>query len=977
MAYNPSGGGYPIIQPSSSNESFTRPPPSSRISSVSDLSSPDFYEPDIRGQDAGNFISPQASQSNLQSHQCDTYGRDDSNVSHVQISAVPGSPLDQPRPFSAAFVRMPESRPRGPPLSQTAASNRSRFPWGQTDRYEPVSPVDPSSTGRSANNGLSGRLRSIRSIGSYASRHLSKHSSIPEGDEMDMSLIGNASGYGVGGAVYGRIEEENEREEGIGTLGVDLTSFTGPETSHDVATVLKFRELEQQGHLTGGLGSGLKPDITIRSKDLLSPTSPLEVSRGLSRRTSRRETVLGRELSRRDIGQREANKTGKIIEVLVDDGAEGSGQVDISVYAAEGTPPVEFDPLRNRQPTLKPAKEIYYPQPNWKPHSMRWPYLTALITVSIALAVAQEILYQKSRSLASQDPPSGLFQFTDAQDLSTWDYFSFKYLPTMIAVIYGILWQVTDYEVKRLEPFHRLSKEGGALAAESINVDYITIFNIFRPLRALRYRHWAVAVSSFATILAVSIVPTLQTASIVLEPDRDTRMKDPGGPKYINIYATWSRVLTVVLGLISVMGFLLLIMLQWRRSGLAGDVRGIAGIAVMATKSHVLMDFKDLDTLPPRDIHNKLKHRRYTLRNSSLASDDAGSTNNEDLDKYDRFRLSPNPHPLMLRLSAGVPFIVSMIAFTIFIPLVIFSPANVILEKAGWLLTLFAISIKIGFQTLEQDARLMEPFYRLSCRHAPPKVLTLDYTSMAFGYMPIRAAMNGDFLIALVGFGSVLAEIMTVCIVSLAAVNPGLSPSMINSTQSSTETPRSFWVSFTLSILILFYLIIIASFVYKLRRHPFLPRQPSTIASVLAFIHQSKMLWDFVAVPAQNSSVRPALRTHSITSPTSPDSAIEPPNPRPSRTNTGNSVASDAPLNPPPLRHGVEIHAAQTQGDQDFLVKRLTEMGKTYGLGWFIGRDGETHCGVDQEELKLPYTHQMSRDARMATMNAPGNWEYL
>jgi hypothetical protein len=974
MAYNPSEGSHPIIQQSSS-----RPPSSSRISFVSDISSPDLYDPEIRRQESrGFFVSPQASLSDLQSHRYnlpprhdDLPHRDDSDVSHVQVHAVPGSPLDQPRPFSATFVPRLESQPRGPPQSPSASSNRQRYSW---DRYEPLSPVDSSR----ANTGLTGRLRSIRSIGSGVTRHLSRHLSIPENEEMDMGLLRNAYSFGRGETAYHSVDEENEHGEELGLLGVDISNFLGPDSPHDAATVLKYRQLESDGHLTGGLGSGLKPDITIRSKDLLataSPTSPLEISRGLSRRMSRRTSkkgvLLDRTFTRHDLGQREANKTGKIIEVLVEDGGESSASVDLSVYAGEGTPPVEFDPLRDRQPTLKVAKEIYYPQPNWKPHSMRWPYLTALITVSITLSVAQEFIYRRSRSLASQSPPSGLFEFTNAQDLGDWDFFSFKYLPTIIAVTYGILWQITDYEVKRLEPFHRLSREGGALASESINIDYITIFNILRPFRALRYRHYAVAVSSFATILAVSIVPTLQTASIILEPDRVTRDQNPSVPKFINIDATCSRVLTGILGLISILGIILLILLQNRRSGLAGDVRGIAGIAAMATKSHVLMDFKDLDTVPPRDIHNKLKNRRYTLRNSSLASD-AVPMRSGDEDKYDRFRLSANPHPLMLRLIAGGPFIVSMIAFTIFIPLVIFSPANIILDRAGWLLTFLAVAIKIGFQTLEQDARLMEPFYRLSCRHASPKVLTLDYTSMAFGYMPIRAAINGDSLIALVGVGTVLAEILTVCVVSVAAVNTDFSPALMDSTtQSSSETPKSFWISFGLSILILLYLIIIASFVYKLRRHPFLPRQPSTIASVLAFIHQSKMLYDFVAVPAPSS--RPPLPA--TTSPETPITAGA------SRTGSVTSNASNDPTSPPPppppLRRGVELHAAQTLEDQDLLVKRLIDMGKTYGLGWFIGRDGDVHCGVDQEELKMGYKHKKGEDARQATITGVGGWDYL
>jgi len=969
MAYKPSEGDYPIIQQSSS-----RPPPSSRISFVSDIDSPDLYDPEIRRQESRDFfVSPQVSLSDLQSHQYnlpprhdDLPPRDDSNVSHVQVHAVPGSPLDQPRPFSATFVRRLESQPRGLPQSLSASLNWQRYSW---DRYEPLSPVEDSSK---TDTSLTGRLRSIRSIGSGVTRHLSRHLSIPENEEMDMGLLRNAYAFGRGGTAYHSADEHGDE---LGLVGVDISNFLGPDSPHDAATLLKYRQLESDGHLTGGLGSGLKPDITIRSKDLLavsSPTSPLEISRGLSRRMSRRTSkkgvLLDRTLTRHDLGQREANKTGKIIEVLVEDGAESSASVDLSVYAGEGTPPVEFDPLRDRQPTLKVAKEIYYPQPNWKPHSMRWPYLTALIAVSITLSIVQEVIYQRSKSLASQNPPSGLFEFIDAQDLGDWDFFSFKYLPTMITVTYGILWQITDYEVKRLEPFYRLSRECGALASESINIDYITIFNIFRPFKALRYRHYAVAVSSLATILAVSIVPTLQTASIILEPDRAIRDENPDVPKFINIDATCSRVLSGILGLISILGIILLILLQIRRSGLAGDVRGIAGIAAMATKSHVLMDFKDLDTVPPQDIYNKLKNRRYTLRNSSLASD-AVPMKSGDEDKYDRFRLSANPHPLMLRLIAGGPFIVSMIAFTIFIPLVIFSPANIILDRAGWLLTFLAVAIKFGFQTLEQDARLMEPFYRLSCRHASPKVLTLDYTSMAFGYMPIRAAINRDYLIALAGVGTVLAEILTVCVVSVAAVNTDFSPaSMDSTTQSSSETPKSFWISFSLSILILLYLIIIASYVYKLRRHPFLPRQPSTIASVLAFIHQSKMLYDFVAVPAPSSGPPLPATTSSETSVTV-DAA---------RTGSVASNASNDPTSPPPpLRRGIELHAAQTLVDQDLLVRRLTDMKKTYGLGWFIGRDGEMHCGVDQEELKMGYKHKKEEDARKATITGVGGWDYL
>ena len=39
------------------------------------------------------------------------------------------------------------------------------------------------------------------------------------------------------------------------------------------------------------------------------------------------------------------------------------------------------------------------------------------------------------------------------------------------------------------------------------------------------------------------------------------------------------------------------------------------------------------------------------------------------------------------------------------------------------------------------------------------------------------------------------------------------------------------------------------------------------------------------------------------------------------------------------------------------IVDFLEGVGQTYGLGWFEGRDGMEHCGIDQEELKTSYRH--------------------
>ncbi|KND89682.1 hypothetical protein TOPH_05614 [Tolypocladium ophioglossoides CBS 100239] len=541
---------------------------------------------------------------------------------------------------------------------------------------------------------------------------------------------------------------------------------------------------------------------------------------------------------------------------------------------------------------------------------MRWPYLTMLILISVALAAMQEILYQRYSKVP-------ILKFTSPGDVDPGLYFVVKFVPTLAAVVYGVLWQFADFEVRRLEAYYQLSKEGGALAAESINVDYITSFNFFRPFRALRLGHHAVALSSVATTLAVSLVPTFAAASVVLSPSRQERMDNPNAEKFLFFSATWSRLLTTTLLVCAVLGCVLVRLLQSRRSGLLADVRGIAGLASMAVVSHILMDFKDMDTAKHKDIHHKLKHNRYMLRNSSLAPDDENPASTQERDRYQDTHLSENPHPLMLRPAGWIPFILGLLAFTGFIPVFLFTPADIVTGKAPWVITALAVSLKLSWNATETAVRMMEPFYLLSRRHAPARTLMLDYTALPFGYLPLRALFNGHLLVFAVGLGSVMAEFLTILVTGLATVDGqvflregelGDKGRLVNSGQ---ETVASFYVSFGASVFILLYMSVTACVVFFRRRHPFLPRQPNTIASVLAFIHQSKMLYDFVGTAKYSSAE----------------------------------------------------------------MARKLEDGKTYGLGWFSGRDGQTHCGVDQEELTSNYKHGVG----YSQQNQPWNmqWDVL
>lgn len=394
---------------------------------------------------------------------------DDVDISRVRVSSTSSR--------SGLAGILPDTLRVGTP---TSPSSRSFNPFrNSTQSYEPISVPTSyrSPMGRSTSKRYAERKRS-------SLLHM-RHGSIPEAEEYDMSLLGSAMpmAFGKDRTAYSALEED-EREEApiLSPMGFDVSSFTGPPQNEE-----QLREVNRQeaaGVLTGGLGAGLKPDATITSTDLIAkapPTTPTGLSRRISFRTpsfrssSFRGQGLGRTPTVRELGQIEANKRGEIIEVIVEEPTMEERTVeeptvDISSFIGGNTTTGNFDQIdgtkQSRKNTMAAAKvEVFYPQANWKPFSMRWPYLLGLSVISVILAAAQEYILRKSEK-------KPLFAFTSAASLTTWDYFSFKYLPILIAVSFGVLWQITDFEVKRLEAYYQLSKKGGALAAESINVDY-------------------------------------------------------------------------------------------------------------------------------------------------------------------------------------------------------------------------------------------------------------------------------------------------------------------------------------------------------------------------------------------------------------------------------------------------------------------------------------------------------------------------
>jgi hypothetical protein len=83
----------------------------------------------------------------------------------------------------------------------------------------------------------------------------------------------------------------------------------------------------------------------------------------------------------------------------------------------------------------------------------------------------------------------GIFFANSIDDMPARYIFIENYLPTIVSVLYSLAWSWIDLDVKRLEPWYRLSSEAGAIGADSVLLDYPTEFLPFVPLKSLKRKY--------------------------------------------------------------------------------------------------------------------------------------------------------------------------------------------------------------------------------------------------------------------------------------------------------------------------------------------------------------------------------------------------------------------------------------------------------------------------------------------------------
>ncbi|PVI00457.1 hypothetical protein DM02DRAFT_728559 [Periconia macrospinosa] len=157
------------------------------------------------------------------------------------------------------------------------------------------------------------------------------------------------------------------------------------------------------------------------------------------------------------------------------------------------------------------------PRKSWRPPALRPIILILMILVSVALLVTLQLFLIRSNR------DQGVIFATSINELPLSRTFIYRYFPTIVAVVYSIFWAWIDLETKRVEPWYRLSREGGSSGKDSLLLTYPFDFAPFVPFRAFKRRHWPVFWASLALVLVTfGLVPVQAGIFTVKRVTRET-----------------------------------------------------------------------------------------------------------------------------------------------------------------------------------------------------------------------------------------------------------------------------------------------------------------------------------------------------------------------------------------------------------------------------------------------------------------------
>jgi hypothetical protein len=148
--------------------------------------------------------------------------------------------------------------------------------------------------------------------------------------------------------------------------------------------------------------------------------------------------------------------------------------------------------------------------PMWNPLWLRSVSLVAISAGFASLAVVSIILWHYSN-------------VHNGFALISTNHYSWTYGPTAVLVLVVAVWRQVDYYCKALAPWRAL-QQGGAKAADSLLLDYVSPFLPIALFRAICERHWAISATISGFIL-LKLITIASTGLLTLVPTKITLPK--------------------------------------------------------------------------------------------------------------------------------------------------------------------------------------------------------------------------------------------------------------------------------------------------------------------------------------------------------------------------------------------------------------------------------------------------------------------
>ena len=240
-------------------------------------------------------------------------------------------------------------------------------------------------------------------------------------------------------------------------------------------------------------------------------------------------------------------------------------------------------------------------------------FQTSVPTTS-TLADGRVVIVGPTGAVSVQERPSSP---QPAFSLTPRDYILGAFVPTIIAVLFGIPWRILAAAIEEMEPFYQMQRPAGALAEKSLTLQYRASINIVAVLSAIRNGHFVVWWSGLIYVVILFLAPLASETVFIgfVDPSRCTTTSRTGCIPELAVFPVAARVVEGILAFVAILTFALAIAIARRRSRLHANPSSIAGLATLFQDHRVIEDFRRISSYCPnsKELQHALRGNRYRI----------------------------------------------------------------------------------------------------------------------------------------------------------------------------------------------------------------------------------------------------------------------------------------------------------------------------------------------------------------------------